>query len=597
MDFTSSKSLSDLKNAIAFSERQLEGFRKNRIEVLREYAGHHYSNGSAPDNVPINLIELYVQIYQRQVSVNDPRSLITSPYPQLAASSAEFKLAVNQQLERMVVDTPLNEAGMEALFMLGCVEVGIDESGEPFVEPVLFDDLIVDMSAKSWRQVGFVGHRFRASAEWVHSNESFDKEMRQKVAPSELFSDRSFDGGSSDADTQSQTVTFGGTRKVEEYKPRVELCQLYLPEEGILLTFADGDPKKALRRVKWKGPQSYHKDQTRIGPYHFLRYIDVPGNLMPVGPAQLWRDIHDVINRLANKVFRQAERQKTLLTGANPDDIAQIVQHGDGDSCVVTEPDKVTEKTTGGANQVSLGMVMWLRNLGSYVAGNADLIGGTAATTDTVGQDQILMQSAGQQVKAMQQRMLAFSRNVLSDVAWWMWTDPLSEMDVSRKIPGTEESIMFQWTRERRRGEFAQYRFEIEPYSVQHRTPQERLQSVFGVLDKLITQYGPLLQASQMSFDMEKIVKLIADYSNTPEIASVIVYQNGEQHANPGQGGGGGGSPGAGAMADLPSKAPVTKRIEERRSGGANGGGLGGMEAAMMSKMMSSQGAGVGGPA
>ena len=563
----------DLKTALQWSDRQMADFRQKRIEVLAEYAGHHYGKNAKTEKTPVNIINAYVGIYQRQVAVNEPQSLITTPHQDLAASAAEFKLAVNERVSQMNVESAFNEAGLEALFMLGCVETGIDENGDPFVENVLFDDLILDMSAKTWKQVGFVGHRFRAPLDWVRGNESFDPEMRKKAAPSEESDPRII--GSGDADNQSQTITYGSSRKVEEFKRHIELVQLFLPEEGMLLIFFDNDPKNLLLAKKWQGPPQLRVDDTKVGMYSFLSYVRVPGNLLPIGPAQLWRDIHDVLNRLANKVFRQAERQKTVLTGGSKEDMERFVNSSDGDGIHTDDPDKIQEKTTGGANQVTLGMVTWLRNLASYVAGNADMLGGTAATTDTVGQDQILFQSAGTQVKQMQHRMLQFARSILADVAWWLWTDPIGEQAVSRAIPGTGEKITFNWDASRRKGSFEQYRFDIEPYSVTHRTPQERLAALFGAMDKLTMQYGPQMQAAGMSFDMEKLVKTVADYANLPELAGMVIYQMGQQSDEAG------GNSGPGRPV-----APPRPQAPQQPSSNP----LGDMESMMMSKMMAPQG-------
>lgn len=564
----------DLKAALAWSEKQLETFRRQRKEVLAAYAGPHYGSGASTDKIPIPLIQTYAGIYSRHVAVNDPQVLITSPYSELAASAAEYRLAVNEKLQQLNVEVPFNDAGLEALLLMGCIIVGIDENGEPVVESIPFDDLIVDMSAKNWRQVGYVGHHFRPTLAWVQSNEAFDPEVRKKLTGDERFGANTFSGNSNDA--QSQTVALGATRNVEELEKCCNLTQLYLVESGYKIIFADGDPNKLLHKTKWTGPPGVQSDASRVGMYHYLSYNTVPGNLLPIAPAQLWRDISDSVNRLANKSIRQAERQKTLLVGGNADDMQAITDASDGQAISVTDnPDKIVEKSTGGADQRTLGMVPWLRNIGNYVAGNPEMIGGLAPTTDTVGQDQLLSQGATTQVKQMQHRMLAFARSVLADVAWWMWTDPISSPQVSRPIPGTNEHLPFTWDASRRKGDFKQYRFDIEPYSIKRRTPEEKLSTLLSLVDRFSMQYGQQMAAAQMQFDMEKLTKIVADYANMPEFSSIIVYGSGQQLDQVGGESG-------------PGRPVVPPRQPAPQGGGANP--LADMESSMMSKMMSAPG-------
>ena len=579
MDFRDPKVLGRLKNALAWSDQRLGTFRQKRMDALQQYVGYHYGEGGATDKVPINLIATGVNVYQRQVSVAEPQASISTPYKELQASAAEFKLAVNQKLCKLNAETALNTAGLEALFMLGCVEVGIDGEGDPFIEPVLFDDLILDMSAKSWAQIGYVGHRFRMPAEWVKKNPAYDKAVRATVVPSDVFS--STGDGNGDSETQSQTLTMGGTRKVEEFQDHVELTQLFFPGENLKIVFAGNDPTKLLSSMKWKGPDYANNDSMKVGMYHFHSHSEVPGNLMPVGMVQLWQDLHSVVNRLGNKAFRQAERQKTFLAvqASAAKDGERIKNASDGEVIIVDNIDHVKEVSTGGANQQTLGMIAWGKTLANYMGGNYDAQAGLAASTDTVGQDTLLANAAGGTVAVMRKKMLAFARSVITDLAWWMWTDPISEQPVSRKIPGTPEQLTFSWNQSRRKGEFLQYNFEIEPYSATRRTPQERLQTLDALMMKFIAPHMEGMTAAGMTIDYEALIKTAADLSGMPELASLVIYQAGEQNKSQ-QPGTGNGQP------TVPSVNPSPRGSEGPPSGGTPDA-MGGMEQEMMTKMLS----------
>ena len=69
-----------LKTSLEASYKKLKPFRENNIEAVRQYVGSHYSNDGADDKVPINLLELAINIYIRQLAARAPNVLVTTPY-------------------------------------------------------------------------------------------------------------------------------------------------------------------------------------------------------------------------------------------------------------------------------------------------------------------------------------------------------------------------------------------------------------------------------------------------------------------------------------------------------------------------------------
>ena len=55
--------IQQLSAAVGYSRRQLRVFRDKRLELLREYVGKHYSDNGAAKKVPVNLLELAMNIY------------------------------------------------------------------------------------------------------------------------------------------------------------------------------------------------------------------------------------------------------------------------------------------------------------------------------------------------------------------------------------------------------------------------------------------------------------------------------------------------------------------------------------------------------
>ena len=69
-------------------------------------------------------------------------------------------------------------------------------------------------------------------------------------------------------------------------------------------------------------------------------------------------------------------------------------------------------------------------------AGNLDLLGGLSAQSETASQDKLLAGQANKLLDAMQRRVLAFTKQVVKSLAWYLWNDPFINMPLTRRVPG-----------------------------------------------------------------------------------------------------------------------------------------------------------------
>lgn len=560
-DFDDEDALKRLRDSIRWSEEKLHSFRTLHKNILKQYVGKHYGTGGAADKVPINLIELGVNIFQRQIASSAPSSLVTTIHRELKPVAYKLQEAMNYKIRKMQLENALNTAGVEALFMMGVLKIGIAfdysigpddggiaDPGDLFVEPVLFEDFIVDMGAKRWDKVSYMGNRYRMPLEWVKNNPAFDEEVRSQVT-------RSVPGGMGKAkDSQSDSVSKGSDLYREEYEDSVNLLDVWLPNELRVVTLvADQESLAPLASVDWQGP--------RHGPYHILSFEPVPGNLIPLAPAALWMDLHEITNKLANKVVRQAENQKTVLgvAGHAKDDGERTVNASDGEAILMESPDGLKEFRFNGADQQTMATVIWAKDMFTYMAGNLDSIGGLASQAGTLGQDTLLRQSSSQRVQDMQQRMARFTKGVISDLAWYVWNDPLIDVPLQIPIGNTGLSIEERFDATSKRGDFFSFNFDVEPYSLQSRTPSERLASVVQFAQTILFPVLPALQQSGIAVDFERFFKMFGEYMNLPEIADILIYGDGEKQ------------PTEGPTPAPPGKPMMTTRhtIREGRAGGS----------------------------
>jgi len=90
-------------------------------------------------------------------------------------------------------------------------------------------------------------------------------------------------------------------------------------------------------------------------------------------------------------------------------------------------------------------------------------------------------------------------------------------------VGNTGVEIPVPWTPGDRQGEFDDYEFRVEPYSMVFKTPEQKLQELFQTLQQLAPLW-PMFQASGASLDAESIVEEIARLKNRPEFKRFITF-------------------------------------------------------------------------
>jgi hypothetical protein len=297
----------------------LEPFRQNRLSFLREFVGSHYSATGSDERVPLNALQLAINIYVRQLAPRSPQAMVTTRSPQLKPVAADMQSWMNKASHGMHLDETFRMWVMDAMFGLGVLkvaeapvqEIELHDStrawiGQPFAEVVDFDDLVFDALAKRVDQCEFIGNRWRARLSDVRNNPLFDPEARSNV---QAMYRHQYNERGDERPSSLQTGTSHPTQ--DELEDHCELWDLFLPREQLIVTFpytehaGGGSSEKPLRVAKWTGP--------RAGPYHFLSFTDVPDNIMPAAPATMWMDMHELVNRILNKLGEQSDRQKTVV--------------------------------------------------------------------------------------------------------------------------------------------------------------------------------------------------------------------------------------------------------------------------------------------
>jgi hypothetical protein len=567
------KKASRLLESVDFSRNRMEPFRQQRLASVRAYVGSNYGEMGANEKVPLNLMQMAINIYRRQVAARAPQALVVAKDPRLAPTAANFELALNWMVKEMDLESSISKWVIDAMFSIGVMKVGISpgnqaeiegymhDAGLPFAEVVDFDDFVFDMNSKSWDLCQYVGNRYTLPYEAAMDLKIFGKE--------ELQPSRQTDYNEQGDERVSilQTGGLGGWNPQRGYIDLLELWDLWLPYDNLFVTVQCSDQGgiasgKIIRVVDWKGPE--------IGPYHVLSFGDVPGNIMPLPPAQAMLDLHDASNRVFRKIVRQADRQKTvtIVSGGAEEDGRRLIQSNDGDTIRADNPQATREARFGGPDTASIAFLLQIKDLFVYLGGNLDALGGLGRQANTVGQESLIQRSANMLIADMQDRTTTAVKKVMESIADYLWNDPITAPKVVKKIPGTEFSIPVEFSQDIREGDLLDYMIEIAPYSMQSRTPTERLSTISQMMTNFVIPLAPQLKERGIGVDMEAFMKIMAQYSNLPELEQILEKIPQEELQQMAEMAGGASS------GERPLQSPVTSRtnIRENISGATRQG-------------------------
>jgi hypothetical protein len=517
----------DLSQAIGYARGKGKIHRTNRLKLMKEAVGFHYSETGSEDKVPINMIELALNIYLQRLVAQNPQVAITTFYPKLKEIVNRFELAGNNLIEDIDLGDTLQTVVTDAMYSKGIIKIGLNrskvefggithDSGQAFADHVSLDDWFEDMTVDDNENAQFEGNYWNLTIDeamiMFPGTKKEDFQKRVDIASKEEKDHDLTEGGQNSADHC-------------EFKPLVRMIDVFLKKQNrIIQGVYSGDEKaplgKILKDFEWTGPKN--------GPYRKLGFGKVQGNTMPSAPAQHWVDLHSLSNKLFRKLGRQAEAEKTI-TGVRPGgdkDGDTAIKANDGDMVKLEDPRNIAEIHTGGISAQSLAFVMLIKDLFGYYAGNLDTLGGLGPQADTLGQDQLLSASASMRIQKMQGTVTTFTTAVLQDLMWWLWHDPNpKQKDVVKTAPGYESiSITVPFNPDDREGDYLQYNIILEPYSMQHHSPETKMQGIRTFVAEFVMPLFPMMQQQGVTLDIEKLFKTTAKLSNIPELGDIIQF-------------------------------------------------------------------------
>jgi len=531
IDLANDEKRGRLLKAIRASRDAMEPFRRVRKTLIKDYVGSYYSTSGADNKTLVNLMNQTARIYTVALAANNPQVLISTPRMETLPFARRFEVNLNKLIGDMALDKTFRAIVLDAFFCLGCGVVmmrdtdtrfhGLLESeedvwldpGEPWLNRVSFDDLILDMPAKELTKMRYCGHRYRADYEKVMDEPGYDKKVKDKL---QSTSRQHHDQTGAARDIASEW----GSAEDDDMKPMIWLMDLWIAENNSIATMAvDQQDLEPLIEREWTGSQA--------GPYKFLSLGDTPDNVIPTSPAINLKGMHDLQNRLHCRMESDSDAHRVVnVYPPSMADDAERLRTAERNSWQRgTSPEQIKQFEMGGIDQRDMAMATFLQDEYDRFAGNLQAMGGLGAQSSTVGQEELIHGQLSKNVADMRMAVVSFASESILDLGRLMWEDQTLELHTSMPVGNSGIEVNSDWTPENRQGDFEDYEFRVEPYSMVFKTPEQKLQELFQTLQQLAPLW-PMFQASGATLDAEAIVEEIARLKNRPEFKRFITFAN-----------------------------------------------------------------------
>ena len=519
-----------LLKAIKASRDALEKHRRVRKLMVEHYCGSWYDTTTPQEDgkILVNLMNQTARIYTVALAANNPQVLVSVPRMESIPFARRFEVNVNKLISDMALDQTFRAIVMDAFFCIGCGVVmmrdtdtrfhGLLESeedvwldpGEPWFNRVSTDDLILDMPSKERTKMRYCGHRYRADYEKVMDEPGYSKKVKDKLRPT----------------SRESHDSTGATREIgtdpaedDDLKDMIWLQDVWIAENKSIVTMACDQDAEPLIEREWTGSQA--------GPYKFLSLGDVPDRIIPSSPAINLFGMHLQKNRLHVRMESDSDAHRTVnVYPPGMEDDANSLRTAERNGWYRGKsPEQIKQFETGGVDQRDMALATFIMDEYDRFAGNLQAMGGLGPQAATLGQEELVHGQLSRNVADMRMAVVSFASDSILDLGRLMWEDQTLEIKSSMPVGNSGIQVNSDWTPDRRVGAFEDYEFRVEPYSMVFKTPEQKLQELFQVLQQLAPLW-PMFQASGATLDAEAIVDEIARLKNRPEFKRFITFAN-----------------------------------------------------------------------
>jgi hypothetical protein len=515
-----------LRKLANLGHKKVKDFRRARYWMIKNFVGRWYGQNAyeAGDSIakPLNMIYQSVCTLVPLIVFKNPKVFVTSKFPQYSDYAETLELAVNHIVDHIKLAEMLRKVVTDSMFMGGFVRRGIGlcnrgleidgqfyDLGQPCIDYVSSDDIIIDPNARSWNDQMILGNHYCASYDDMLAL-GVDASVLERISVQNFAEKRSSELGSSSVSQASESSELG---KIFDF------TDIYDRNSNRFLTYvrdgsgdATGEPILA---KEFEGPEGL--------PYDMLGYAFPPDNLMPIPPVAMWSDMNRMLNDMTIKMGNQASRNKSVLA-YEPDaweDAQQVVDAPDGMAVRVQDVEGLKEIHLGGVNEDVYRYVEWAKQNFNQQAMNMDLLGGIQADQGTATQSTMMMQQSTLRVNDMVNQAYEFTARQVNYLAWHVHHDPyMTALPLTKKKNNQVTGTYF--TPEIRQGEWMDYVLGVHPHSMERRDPVTQSKRI---LEFFSTVTPALAQAQQMlgpALRMDVAMRILGRYMGVDELEELI---------------------------------------------------------------------------
>lgn len=552
INVTRESSRKRLWDAMGKSWKDLEPYRRKRRELIEVYCGSGW--GGVEDSKKAktieNLLALTAQAYVVSLAAQNPRVTVSTFNPDLKAFSHKFGATVNALLQEISFDVSMRQLVLDAFFSVGVAKIyranakPIEilnpdfpdepgffspeeeweayrrhqqamsqtiqvDPGQPYFERISLDDFGCDLSARKWDGIRYAWHEYLIPRDDLLNDSRVDPDVIDELHSTTRWDQSLFEP------TPDRTADLGSSsHDQEDIEDMVRVADVWLPRENKFGMMVTGG--KWLFVEDWDGPER--------GPFRLLCFDDVPDNVMPKAPGQDLMPMHDMLNSLMRKSARQANSQKNIKVYQNDQDARAIEKAKDGDTIKTNNPDAVKFLNTPGPDQGNLAFAQIVDGKFDRQAGNLSGMAGLGPQSKTASQDQLIHESLSGIQDLRRGQIITFVTHAVTDLGQMLWVDQAKQIDTQLTLPGLTIPIPVKWTPEDREGDFFQYQFKIEPYSMVYKSPQQKVQEITGLMSQVVAPLMAQIQMAGGMLDVQELISILARLMDLPQLEDIVKF-------------------------------------------------------------------------
>ncbi len=512
--------LRDLDTQIRSSDQRMKHFVDSRKEALEKYAGYRYSQTSqsgAQRARPMNMIWTAASVYVPLLVMRNPKFRVRTGIKEHHNTAWLIQEDLCQTMKELDFAAKYEEIVIDALFFMGIAKTGLmhgdtidleratgmpmpeGEDGEIEIPELFFkrvsaEDFFVDPKANHMRDAEFMGDKYEVRLDYAE--QWYDTKLKPERS----------DERRSDVDTGD--ISGRGDKDNDDLFDRVQLADVYFPEDEIVVTFAPNQIEKGpLAVADWSGYDN---------PYDILSFHYIPDQLFPNPPVNLWMELDKMINTAARRLERKSEREKQVI-GYVPEaaeDVDTLQKARDGTYVKLAHMDGIQEFQLGGNTERTEGFLNRLMSIFSQQSGNTDLLGGLGSgKTQTATEASMLGRQATLRVEDMIHKVESFAQRIGKRVALFRWDDPFANRPLVEpvRIAGMDLEVDTYYGQGTREGAWEEYDLEIVPYSMRGRNPEEYAHKKFEWFTRVVMPLLELGIQQGVTLDFAKFITDMAE--------------------------------------------------------------------------------------